>query len=100
MKLDLGKACLCTLMLGLFGTAHAAGTSDGRSAPKAGTSVETGQTNGRVSGQESTGGMQPSTPGGGADNSAGSTRARFVGRGTTRNPRCNDQGTKTKSAPD
>ena len=103
MKLDLGKACLCTLMLGLFGAAHAAGTSDGQSAPKAGTSVETGQANGRVSGQESTGGMQPSTPGGGADNSAGGTRPAAQGSSGGAQPVTpggNDQGTKTKSAPD
>ncbi len=75
MKLILGNACLCALIVVVIGGAHAAGTEgQGPSASSSKESAAPGQGDGRVSGQGSAGGMQPSTPGGNTGNTADSAR--------------------------
>jgi hypothetical protein len=74
MKLILRNACLCALMVAMVGGVHAAGTQGEGSAPNAKTPPPSAQADGRVSGQGSAGGMQPSTPGGNTGNTAGSAR--------------------------
>jgi hypothetical protein len=87
MKANIRKTCLCTLVLGLCGTVYAAGTeTDSAATSNVRPSVDTGEANGRVSGQGSAGGMQPSTPGGGAGGSAGTARATGQGSSGGRQP--------------
>ncbi len=87
MRTGLGRACLCALLIAVCGGAYAAGTDEaGHSASSAKASPTSRQADGRVSGQGSAGGMQPSTPGGSTGNTAGSARLPTQGSSGGRQP--------------
>ena len=87
MKSSVRKACVFGLNVMLSTVVHAAGSGETQSTePRTGAPVDTGQADGRVKGQGSTGGMQPSTPGGRADSSADSDRPSTQGSAGGRQP--------------